>query len=226
MSHELRTPLTAVIGFADVMRGELFGPLGSPKYHEYCRDIEASGHHLLDLIDDILDLAKVESGPLCADRGDGRSGCPGPRLDPASGRPPGPQAYRPEHAGRARAEDPGDERALKQVLVNLLTNAVKYTPAGGLIELTAGIGSSNELELVVSDTGIGIPEAELALVQEPFTQASNSQSAGEDGTGSAFRSCARWWNCMAAPCRSKATLGEAPAFVSVFPATRVLSSAA
>jgi PAS domain S-box-containing protein len=183
MSHELRTPLTAVIGFADVMRGELFGPLGSPKYHEYCRDIEASGHHLLNLIDDILDLAKVESGRYVLTEGvidlDALIRASVQLLGDRPGRKGIVLTTRVEHALKIR----GDERALKQVLINLLTNAVKYTPAGGRIELTAGFYSSSGIELTVSDTGIGIPAAELALVQEPFAQASNSQTAGEDGSG-------------------------------------------
>jgi len=183
MSHELRTPLTAVIGFADVMRGELFGPLGSPKYHEYCRDIKASGHHLLGLIDDILDLAKVESGRYVLTEGvidlDALIRASMQLLGDRPARKGIVPTTRVQRALKIR----GDERALKQVLINLLTNAVKYTPAGGRIELTANLCTSSELELTVSDTGIGIPVAELALVQEPFAQASNSQSAGEDGSG-------------------------------------------
>jgi PAS domain S-box-containing protein len=183
MSHELRTPLTAVIGFADVMRGELFGPLGSPKYHEYCRDIEASGHHLLDLIDDILNLAKVEAGRYVLTEGVIDLDA----LVRASIQLLGERPARKNISLTTRVDRSlkvhGDERALKQVLINLLTNAVKYTPAGGRIELTAGLGSSNELELTVSDTGIGIPEAELSQVQEPFARASNSHTAGESGTG-------------------------------------------
>jgi PAS domain S-box-containing protein len=183
MSHELRTPLTAVIGFADVMRGELFGPLGSPKYHEYCRDIEASGRHLLELVGDILDLAKVESGRYVLTEGT-------VDLDALVRASIQLLGERPALKGiilNTRIERSlkihGDERALKQVLINLLTNAVKYTPSGGQVELTAGIVSGSALELIVSDTGIGIPAAELALVQEPFAQASNSGAAGEDGSG-------------------------------------------
>jgi PAS domain S-box-containing protein len=183
MSHELRTPLTAVIGFADVMRGELFGPLGSPKYHEYCRDIEASGRHLLELVGDILDLAKVESGRYVLTEGTVDLDA----LVRASIQLLGERPARKGIIVNTRIERSlkihGDERALKQVLINLLTNAVKYTPSGGQVELTAGIVSGSALELIVSDTGIGIPAAELALVQEPFAQASNSGTAGEDGSG-------------------------------------------
>jgi PAS domain S-box-containing protein len=183
MSHELRTPLTAVIGFADVMRGELFGPLGSPKYHEYCRDIEASGYHLLDLIDDILDLAKVEAGRYVLTEGVvDLDALVRASIQLLGDRPARKDIVLNTHVERA-LKIHGDERALKQVLINLLTNAVKYTPAGGRIELTVGIGPSNEMELIVSDTGIGIPATELALVQEPFAQASNSRTVEEDGTG-------------------------------------------
>jgi signal transduction histidine kinase len=226
MSHELRTPLTAVIGFADVMRGELFGPLGSPKYHEYCNDIEASGRHLLDLIGDILDLARVESGRYTLTEGTVDLDA----LVRASIQLLGDRPARKHIVLNTRVERTlkilGDERALKQVLVNLLTNAVKYTPAGGLIELTAGIGPSNELELVVSDTGIGIPEAELTLVQEPFTQASNSQSAGEDGTGLGLSIVRTLVELHGGTLSIESDLGRGTRVRVRVPAIRVLSSAA
>jgi PAS domain S-box-containing protein len=183
MSHELRTPLTAVIGFADVMRGELFGPLGSPKYHEYCRDIEASGRHLLELVGDILDLAKVESGRYVLTEGTVDLDALVRASIQLLGERPALKGIIVNTRIERSLKIHGDERALKQVLINLLTNAVKYTPSGGQVELTAGIVSGSALELIVSDTGIGIPAAELALVQEPFTQASNSGAAGEDGSG-------------------------------------------
>jgi PAS domain S-box-containing protein len=226
MSHELRTPLTAVIGFADVMRGELFGPLGSPKYHEYCKDIEASGHYLLDLIDDILDLAKVESGRYTLTEGIVDLDA----LVRASIQLLGDRPARKRIVLNTRVERTlkihGDERALKQVLINLLTNAVKYTPAGGLIELTAGIGPSNELELVVSDTGIGIPEAELSLVQEPFAQASNSHSAGEDGTGLGLSIVRTLVELHGGSLAIESDLGRGTRVRVSVPATRVLSSVA
>jgi PAS domain S-box-containing protein len=183
MSHELRTPLTAVIGFADVMRGELFGPLGSPKYHEYCRDIEASGRHLLELVGDILDLAKVESGRYVLTEGTVDLDALVRASIQLLGERPALKGIIVNTRIERSLKIHGDERALKQVLINLLTNAVKYTPSGGQVELTAGIVSGSALELIVSDTGIGIPAAELALVQEPFAQASNSGAAGEDGSG-------------------------------------------
>jgi PAS domain S-box-containing protein len=226
MSHELRTPLTAVIGFADVMRGELFGPLGSPKSHEYCSDIEASGRHLLDLIGDILDLARVESGRYTLTEGTVDLDA----LVRASIQLLGDRPALKHIVLNTRVDRTlkilGDERALKQVLVNLLTNAVKYTPAGGLIELTAGIGPSNELELVVSDTGIGIPEAELTLVQEPFTQASNSQSAGEDGTGLGLSIVRTLVELHGGTLSIESDLGRGTRVRVRVPAIRVLSSAA
>jgi PAS domain S-box-containing protein len=226
MSHELRTPLTAVIGFADVMRGELFGPLGSPKYHEYCSDIEASGRHLLDLIDDILDLARVESGRYTLTEGTVDLDA----LVRASIQLLGDRPARKHIVLNTQVERTlkvqGDERALKQVLVNLLTNAVKYTPAGGLIELTAGIGPTNELELIVSDTGIGIPAAELTLVQEPFTQASNCQSAGEDGTGLGLSIVRTLVELHGGTLSIESDLGRGTRVRVRVPATRVLSTAA
>ncbi|EWY37886.1 hypothetical protein N825_15910 [Skermanella stibiiresistens SB22] len=183
MSHELRTPLTAVIGFADVMRGEYFGPLGSPRYHEYCQDIEVSGRHLLGLIDGILELARTESGRYTlAEREIDL-----PELAAGAVQLLGDRPARKGVSLTLRMERPprvrGDERALKQVLVNLLGNAVKYTPPGGAVELSIERDRDDGVSLVVADTGIGIPAGELATVLEPFSQASNCGTAGVQGSG-------------------------------------------
>ena len=225
MSHELRTPLTAVIGFADVMRGELFGPLGSPKYHEYCRDIEASGRHLLELVGDILDLAKVESGRYVLTEGTVDLDALVRASIQLLGERPALKGIIVNTRIERSLKIHGDERALKQVLINLLTNAVKYTPAGGRIELTAGIGLSNELELTVSDTGIGIPTAELALVQEPFAQASNSRTAGEDGTGLGLSIVRTLVELHGGTLSIESDVGCGTSVRVRVPATRVLSAA-
>src|SRR5690606_36354207 len=155
MSHELRTPLNAINGFSEIMAGEMFGPLGDPRYKGYAADIHASGQHLLSLINDILDMAKIEAGKmqmhfesmdledLCADAVRlmrGRAVAAEIRLTSALGADTSVQA---------------DYRALKQVLLNLLSNAIKFTPRGGRVSVKAGVEAGWAF-LSVSDTGIGI----------------------------------------------------------------------
>jgi signal transduction histidine kinase len=182
MSHELRTPLNAVIGFSDVLLDRLFGDL-NPKQEEYLEDIRESGRHLLDLLNDILDLSKVEAGKM--------------RLEPA--RTSLREALEhgiamvSERAGREGlslhlAIDDGvdvvvaDPLRLKQVILNLLTNAVKFTPAGGRIEASA-TRVGDEIHISVQDSGIGIAETDQARIFEAFQQGGRAASASAEGTG-------------------------------------------
>ena len=183
MSHELRTPLNAVIGFSEVLCKEMFGPLGHAKYLEYARDIQASGMHLLELIGDVLDLSKIEAGKLELRR---------EAVDLAE------LITSAARLIEQKAEEVGlclevslppdlpllwaDRRAVRQMLINLLSNAIKFTPAGGSVRLAA-FADAGGVRFVVSDTGIGIPEAELGKVLQPFEQASNVAGGGYGGTG-------------------------------------------
>jgi signal transduction histidine kinase len=183
MSHELRTPLNAVIGFAQLLEQQRFGPIGDEKYREYIGHIRESGEHLLAMINDILDLSRVESGhsPLnesAIDLDDlvrrtvalmeakARDG--GLRLE----------IDLPDHLPRLR----GDERAIKQILLNLLANAVKFTPAGGDIRVAVG-RVEDTLELSVRDNGIGIAPADHGRVFEPFVQVDSELNRRFEGTG-------------------------------------------
>jgi two-component system cell cycle sensor histidine kinase PleC len=182
MSHELRTSLNAIIGFSDVMRSETFGPLGAKPYQEYAGDIHLSGQHLLSLINDILDLSKIEAGKFelrdeAVDLHDLARDAT--RL----------MALRAEQGGVALAADTqpgltmrGDERALKQCIVNLLTNAVKFTPAGGQVRIAAAYGADG-LTVSISDTGCGVHPDDLATVFESFGQGRHNSAAKERGTG-------------------------------------------
>ncbi|MCG5241980.1 PAS domain S-box protein [Azospirillum doebereinerae] len=189
MSHELRTPLNAIIGFSEIMLHELFGPLGSPRYHEYARHVQNSGRHLLDLINDVLDMSKLEAGRMTLEEG---------WIDVA-GTLESCRALSALSAERgevfltvATPFDPpmlfGDERALRQVLLNLLSNAVKFTPPGGRVEVTAGLRASGEeggreFFIAVRDTGIGIAPEALATIAQPFHQADSSIARRFGGTG-------------------------------------------
>jgi signal transduction histidine kinase len=184
MSHELRTPLNAIIGFSEMMLREVLGALGNEQYRSYVGDIHASGTHLLQIINDILDLSKAEAGKieLVEDVFDLRD-----IMRSVTQLSVG----RIQAAGLSNSVDlaPGlpllraDERKTKQVLLNLVTNAVKFTPAGGCIEVRATFDPRDGLRLVVADTGIGIAEADLGRVLKPFEQVDSSLSRQHQGTG-------------------------------------------
>ena len=184
MSHELRTPLNAVIGFSELMQAGTFGPLGNPRYVEYAGDISASGRHLLRLIDDILDLSKVEAGamPVIESDVDYRA------VIRASVRIVAARADQgqvrivtdmPEKLPDLR----GDDLKLKQVLLDLLSNAIKFTPPGGTVTVRVRRLPDGSLRTDVSDTGIGIAEADLARVMRPFVQVESATSRKHSGTG-------------------------------------------
>ncbi|MBC7950462.1 MAG: PAS domain S-box protein [Rhodospirillaceae bacterium] len=183
MSHELRTPLNAIIGFSDVMRLEVMGPIQNPRYTEYIRDIHDSGSHLLEVINDILDLAKVEAGKFVLNRepSDMRAIVNGAmRL----------MAERAQKAGVVLECRMGaglgmglvDPLRIKQVLLNLLSNAVKFTPEGGSIFLVADCGPAG-ITLSVTDTGIGMDQSHVARAMQPFAQIDSSLARRYPGTG-------------------------------------------
>ncbi len=183
MSHELRTPLNAIIGFSEVLIEQMFGPLND-KQMEYLRDIHSSGQHLLTLINDVLDLSKIEAGRMELDLA---------RADLAA------LLETVLNLVRERAERQGlalsltldsalqtwalDERKIKQVLLNLLSNAIKFTPAGGRVEVKVRCPDADRLEIAVIDTGTGIAPQDQAQVFEEFSQASGSYLRKAEGTG-------------------------------------------
>lgn len=168
MSHELRTPLHAIIGFSEIMAQGLFGPLGDPRYQQYAKDILASGQLLLDLINDILDMAKIEAGKFDL--------APRP-LDPLDAIEEAMQLVKrraEEKSLQLLVDAPGmpdieaDHRAVKQMLLNLLSNAVKFTDKGGV--MVEGRVSESHIILRVIDTGRGIPREHLTRLAHPFEQ--------------------------------------------------------
>jgi signal transduction histidine kinase len=182
MSHELRTPLNAVIGFSEVLIQQMFGALNE-KQDEYLKDIYASGQHLLSLINDILDLSKIEAGRM--------------ELTPAPFHLPSAMdnavTLVKERAARhgitleldldpRLSELVGDERKVKQVLLNLLSNAVKFTPEGGRICVKAGL-TDGAVEISVTDSGIGIAPEDQAAIFEEFRQVGSDETRKQEGTG-------------------------------------------
>ena len=182
MSHELRTPLNAIIGFSEVMQEQMFGPIGSPKYTEYSHDIHKSGQFLLDVINDILDMSKIEAGrmemeltPLSL-----------PSIIEDIMRFVGPRAAE----GKVEivqklpksCDMVGDKRALKQVFINLMSNAVKFTPEGG--QVTIAIARLKDtVKITIADTGIGIPDNDIEKLGRPFEQVENQFTKSKGGSG-------------------------------------------
>jgi two-component system cell cycle sensor histidine kinase PleC len=182
MSHELRTPLNAIIGFSEIMGAGMFGPLGQEKYREYCSDIHRSGQYLLEVINDILDMSKIEAGRIrleqeeivleaflndamrvVSTRADDK------RLDLIADVP---------HGIRMRA----DHRLLKQIVLNLLSNSVKFTPVGGRV-IIRGRASGAEVTIAIADSGIGIPKDALAKLGRPFEQVESQLTKSHQGSG-------------------------------------------
>jgi two-component system cell cycle sensor histidine kinase PleC len=182
MSHELRTPLNAIIGFSEIMESGMFGSLGSEKYREYCHDILTSGHYLLEVINDILDMSKIEAGRMRLD------------MEPLDLSKTLAESLR---VVSGRAEDKNllldadiqstisviaDRRATKQIIVNLLSNAVKFTPEGGKVVVRSRT-LRNKIMLMIADTGIGIPPQSLARLGRPFEQVESQLTKTYHGSG-------------------------------------------
>ena len=184
MSHELRTPLNAIIGFSEIMHGELFGALGHPRYASYVGDMLGAAKHLLKLINDILDLSKIEAGKweLREEPVDVRR-----LLDAVMrlfrGRDESARLDIKVDAPAALPPILADERALKQIIINALSNSIKFTPPGGRIRLRARRDKSGRLHLTIGDTGIGIKREDVPKALAPFGQVDNHMTRRHQGTG-------------------------------------------
>jgi len=182
ISHELRTPLNAIIGFSEVMTEQFFGPLGHEKYRDYAGDINESGRYLLEMIDDILDMSKIEAGEFSLSIEQVRAG----NLIEDSLRVVQPTAEDRKIAlsqtGNPDIKITGDKRALKQVLLNLLSNAVKFTPEGGDISVRS-YRYKGTVRIAIADSGVGIPRHEIAKLGKPFKQVSNQLTRDHKGSG-------------------------------------------
>ncbi len=184
MSHELRTPLNAIIGFSQILRDEMLGPLGNTAYLEYVRHIHGSGSHLLGLIDDVLDVSRIEFGEAHLDEEviDVEEAARSAMAMVAGRAKQGHVAVR----SKVTADFPplyADPRKLKQILVNILTNAIKFTPAGGAVTLKAWAGANSGYVFQVIDTGIGINPQDIPKALAPFQQIDSDLSRQFDGTG-------------------------------------------
>ena len=225
MSHELRTPLNAIMGFSTMMKDEMVGPLGTDAYKGYASDIHASGSLLLDIINDVLDVSKIEAGKhrldeesfdlkrlvrACLRLVDNRAGEAGLALShefPAVGL-------------RLWA----DKRAVKQILLNLLSNAIKFTPEGGTIDIGLTLGPGGDLRLRVADTGIGIAEQDLPKALSVFGQIESELARRNTGTGLGLPLAQRLAELHGGALVIDSTLGEGTTVTVQFPAQRVTQS--
>jgi signal transduction histidine kinase len=218
MSHELRTPLNAIIGFSEVLTDRMFGELNE-KQEEYLKDIYASGTHLLSLINDILDLSKIEAGRMELELMDfdlpqaidnalmlvrERAGRRSITLHTAVD----------AHLGQVRA----DERKVRQVILNLLSNAIKFTPEGGRIEVAA-VPKDESVEVSVSDTGVGIAQEDQEAVFEEFRQVGTAAKKVE-GTGLGLTLCRKFVELHGGRIWVRSELGAGSTFTFTIPAHR------
>jgi two-component system cell cycle sensor histidine kinase PleC len=227
MSHELRTPLNAILGFSEVMKSEIFGAHAVPVYKEYSADIHNSGVHLLNLINEILDLSRIEAGRY--------------ELNEEAVSLVGIVADC-HHLMKLRASNRGitihevfeqdmprlwaDERAIRQVVLNLLSNSIKFTPQGGEIWLKVGWTASGGQYLSVKDTGSGIPEAEIPIVLASFGQGSNSIKSAEQGAGLGLPIAKNLIDLHGGTFTLKSKLRIGTEVIVTFPPERVMSALA
>jgi signal transduction histidine kinase len=223
MSHELRTPLNAIIGFSEVIHNQFKGPVGNPQYIEFARSIHESGRHLVGIINDILDISKVEAGKV--------------HLEEA----PTAVAAMAEHiAGLLRhaiatagltleiAVEPDlpdvlvDPRKLDQVLLNLVSNAVKFTPAGGCIRIEGGRDAGGGVAIAVVDNGCGIAQDEIAEVVKPFVQSRDTERRGLQGTGLGLPLADQLVRLHGGYMKLSSSLGQGTTVTIHLPPTRVL----
>ncbi|MFN0195004.1 MAG: sensor histidine kinase [Aestuariivirga sp.] len=223
MSHELRTPLNAILGFSEILKGELFGPMNVPAYKTYAGDIHQSGGYLLSLINDILDLSRIEAGrkelrdePLLVNE----------LIDDAR--------YLLRIKAREKnitiAEDPfgplpkllADRRAVNQVLINLLTNAIKFTPPGGKVLVTAQRNVLGDLDISIADTGPGIPPEEIDAAMKAFSRGSLASKAAVEGAGLGLPICKGIMELHGGAISIRSMPGEGTVVTATFPSRRVL----
>ena len=222
MSHELRTPLNAVIGFSQLMASEFFGAHSDQRYREYSQDIYDSGRHLLEVINDILDLSKAEAGQLQLDEDMvdiNRTIAAAVRI----------VRVRAEETGlalvvsNAEQEQPlwGDERKIKQILLNLLSNAIKFTPQGGCVEIAAAVDWQKGISVSVRDTGIGVKPEDIPKMTEPFVQLDTGVNRRYQGTGLGLSLVRAFMELHGGRLLIESTPGQGTTASIVFPATRL-----
>jgi len=225
MSHELRTPLNAIIGFSEMMKEELLGRISPPKYKEYAQDIHLMGRHLLGIVDQVLDMAKIESGRVelqeqHIDVAAATEDCV--RVVRTAYRRRGAEILLelPEQWPRLNA----DLRMLRQMIVNLLSNAIKFTPADGKIRISGQVGPRGDFRLCISDTGVGMGRRELAEALKPFRSGSHSIASETEGIGLGLPLTKAMIELHGGRLELESTRKRGTAATLVFPAARVVTA--
>jgi PAS domain S-box-containing protein len=225
ISHEIRTPLNAIIGFSEVMMEERFGPVGNPRYKDYLKDIHTSGAHVVSLVNDLLDLSKIEAGKLdldfvSVDLNDVLAQCMALMQ---------PQANRERiiiRTSLAPRLPPvvADARSMKQVVLNLLSNSIRFTQPGGQVILSTALSDGGEVVMRVRDTGVGMSEADIAAALEPFRQiATSSRGPRGDGTGLGLPLTKALVEANRASFAIRSSVNAGTMVEVIFPPTRVLA---
>jgi two-component system cell cycle sensor histidine kinase PleC len=223
ISHELRTPLNAIIGFSEMIYQQLFGRIAQKKYIEYARDIQESGQYLLEVINDILDMSKIEAGRMALVMETfniGEIAAETMRVVEQTARA---RNIRLVTAGNQSLEIGGDRRALKQVLINLLANAVKFTPVGGEVTLRT-YRYRGSIRIAISDTGVGIPRHEIAKLGRPFEQVENQLTKGHKGTGLGLAISRSILELHNGRLEIKSRVGEGTTVTCILPATQDMTA--
>jgi len=224
VSHELRTPLNAIIGFSEVMKDELMGPLGAPIYREYSGDIHESGRHLLAIINDILDLSRVEAGQTTISESDlSLEALIASCLILVRGKANAGALSLSSEVPASLPMIVGDERLLKQALLNLLSNAVKFTPRGGIVRVKAALSDGGDgIDISVADSGIGMSAAEIEQVAKPFVQLENWLVRKYEGTGLGLSIVKAFCELHGGELRISSEVGRGTVTTIHLPATRIL----
>ncbi len=226
MSHELRTPLNAILGFSEVIQSELYGPLGHKKYREYAQDVYRSGAHLLDLINDVLDLSKIDAGKMELRE----SIFEVPDLVAETLALVGHKANASVELQVCMPHDLplviADKRLIKQILLNLLSNAVKFTPAGGTLRIEAEHLSGDGLSLRVSDNGIGMDQADVATAFSHYGQIDSKIARSHQGTGLGLPISRALAELHGGSLTAKSAKGVGTCITLLLPETRVAPNAA
>jgi PAS domain S-box-containing protein len=184
VSHEIRTPLNAIIGFSDMMATERFGPIGHPRYVEYANDIGRSGRHVLDIVNDLLDISKIEAGEMELDFvAVGLNETISEAVSLVQPQANGQRVIIRTALSQAVPQVVADLRSVKQIALNILSNAIRFTPSGGQIVVSTAYEPNGSVALRIRDTGIGMTRAELELAMKPFRQVAGAARKRGDGTG-------------------------------------------
>jgi PAS domain S-box-containing protein len=225
MSHELRTPLNAVLGFSEIIRDQHFGKSGQAKYIEYAGDIYKSGRHLLSLVDDVLDMSRIEAGRYELHEEPIELGA----IFDAAMSMLMPRAIDGRVLVRTRFDPAlpkirGDMRSLKQVVINLISNAIKFTEPGGSVTVSAALDQEGGMDVTIADTGIGIPSEHIDAVFEPFHQVENVRTRRQMGTGLGLAISRSFMQLHGGTIKLDSVLGRGTTATVHIPAARVLSS--